>query len=111
NNDMPILYYPGRRKEPNINAAPGTGTPFGPTGLVADQGYEFSPGAMYNAFDNLGGTTAADAPGLSLVDQANDPEKLYLAEMLGDKNQNGYIDNGETAATTGPYLLIASGTD
>src|SRR5690606_3648437 len=38
NNDMPILYYPGRRKEPNINAAPGTGTPFGPTGLVADQG-------------------------------------------------------------------------
>lgn len=113
NNDMPILYYPARLKMPDVSTAPATSDPFTPTGLVADQGYEYSPGALYNAYDNRG-DTAGDVPGLTLEDprtNADHEDHLSLAEMLGDKNQNGFIDEGETAATTGPYLLIASGSD
>jgi hypothetical protein len=34
-----------------------------------------------------------------------------FAAMLGDVNNNGLIDPGEQAASTGPFLLWAAGPD
>jgi type II secretory pathway pseudopilin PulG len=57
---------------------------------------------LYNAFDNFG------------YGQNGVPGYLSDTEMqwvLGDRNNNGRIDPGETAATTAPYLLWTAGAD
>ena len=34
-----------------------------------------------------------------------------MAVLMGDINNNGLVDTGEQAASTGPYLLWAAGPD
>ncbi len=95
-NDMPILYYPAVRKTPDI---------YNGTGFVSNYLADERPLSLYNAADNIGAV----------------PEAL-LRIMLGDIHDgsalpadpttwspDGRINEGETAATTGPYLLITTG--
>ena len=37
--------------------------------------------------------------------------KSVVQVMLGDRNNNGFIDNGEAPATTFPYILWSAGPD
>jgi prepilin-type N-terminal cleavage/methylation domain-containing protein len=81
-NEEPVLYYPARRKAPDINS----GTLF-----VASDPLSERQAALYNSADNVG-----------LMDQET------LRAVLGDLDNNGRINAGEEPATVGPFLLIAS---
>jgi type II secretory pathway pseudopilin PulG len=85
-NNKPILYYP---------AAPGVGIT-SPGGYVSviNPGTIYPSRPVYNGFDNGGVLSVKE-----------------LQFILGDRNNSGFIDPGETAVTTTPYLLWTAGAD
>jgi hypothetical protein len=87
----PILYYvaaPGAAIN-NNNVKSG-----GYVGLQAPTASGYATRPMYNAYDN--------ATYLSLAE---------LQFILGDRDNSGYIDAGESATTTAPFLLWSAGAD
>ncbi len=110
-NGQPILYYPALRSTPDLTVtfddetfAGGTRTRGGfvsvnsPTmgsGLARQDG-------LYNAADNHLHLAAR---------QVDDETNGELNVMLGDLDRDGALGPGETAAYTGPFLLIASDDD
>ena len=88
----PILYFPASLTRPNIRNGPN------PPGFV---GNSTTPAeairSLYNFADNseIFGTTRLS----------------HFRIMLGDRNYNGYIDDRETPAFEGPYLLWTAGPD
>jgi type II secretory pathway pseudopilin PulG len=113
-NNQPILYYPGLARQPNISD--GSASLF-----VNETDQNVVQQSLYNAFDNRGypdraPPDAADPRrfhGLTPVDPDPATYRAFfsLCELLGDTNQNGRIDAGESAVTTAPYLLISGGVD
>ena len=88
-----ILYYPGLRKQPDISKTVTGSSP--PIGQFVDEFNQNQPQlALYNSFDNRAHLT-----------------RLELRRLLGDASDDGVIGAGEQAMMTGPYLLIAVGTD
>ena len=99
----PILYYVAAPLSPNLalpNALAGTGT------MPA-------PAALFDGYDNRGSTTDDTVPGLSVrkPTSGDTDGRHYLYDLLGDADDNGKIDAGETAALTGPFLLLAGGNE
>ena len=92
-----ILYYPARFKSPALSNG---GLFVGPSAGGVPQA------ALFNSFDNEG-----QLPMLKPTGPNADPEERGLALLLGDVNENGLLDVGETAASTGPFLLIAKGSE
>ncbi len=111
-NRHPILYYPARPKQPDIND-PSAGL------FVNEFDQNAMQGSLYNSFDNRGldDGSGNQWPGLSLDDPETNIQlratngQFSLRELLGDIDQNGAIDAGESAVTTAPYLLISGGID
>lgn len=86
--DNTILYYVATGRKPDLGtalAAPAANGPY--VGTTGSAFYD----ASQNSFDVL-------------------PLEA-MRMLLGDKNANGAIDAGETAAHTGPYLLWTAGDD
>ena len=81
-NDQPVLYYPARRKQPDIYVAPF---------FVAAEGPTSQQSALYNAFDNADLVAVGE-----------------LRQLLGDSDADGAINGEEEAVTTGPFLLVAT---
>ena len=104
----PILYYVARPVQPNLSAP----------NAIAGTGIVPAPGSLFDAYDNRGSTPASRPPplppypGLSAQRATWDKDSTnrYLYELLGDTDGDGTIGPGESATTTGPYLLIAGGT-
>ncbi len=90
-NGNPILYYSAALSKPDITQG---------TGYVENQSsYANRNSYLYNYADN---------------DDATEPrftDKKMMRAMLGDYNNNGRIDGGETAKYTGPYILWSAGPD
>jgi prepilin-type N-terminal cleavage/methylation domain-containing protein len=85
----PILYFPASAAKPNIRVA-GSPPPFvGQSEL-----------SMYDLNDNL---RAFDTNAGNAIRK--------MRQMLGDINNNGYIDTTETEAYNGPFILWSSGPD
>ncbi len=105
-NDKPILYFPAKTSKPNLSTSlPGGGKPFidmtgyGQTAVGVNR-----ETSLYNANDNL--------QFFKRFDDTDDTRAMgRFAAMLGDVNNNGLIDPGEQAASTGPFLLWAAGPD
>jgi prepilin-type N-terminal cleavage/methylation domain-containing protein len=101
----PVLYYP---------ATPGGASRIRQTGgFVANYTVPTGPSGstiypLYNAFDNSQDQTAP------LVNSPTGGALLAPTQMtyiLGDRNGDNTIDNGESAVTTEPYLLWSAGPD
>ena len=92
--NKPILYFPASPAKPNIRVA-GSPPPFvGQSELsMYDQSDNFITGS-FTPFDTNGGNAMRK-----------------MRQMLGDINNNGYLDNGESEAYTGPFILWSSGPD
>lgn len=105
--DNPILYFPASLLKTNITVGGGGPAPgyLNATDFSALQRVNTS---LYDMSDNL----IPFRRGVSL-EAANDYSKATkrIRAMLGDMNQNGAIDSGETAATTGAYILWSAGPD
>jgi prepilin-type N-terminal cleavage/methylation domain-containing protein len=113
--DNPILYFPASPAKPNINVAPSAG---GVPPFVADPNSSGNRKAsLFDASDNfvffMSGTDAYNTPTNAIK---------VIRAMLGDfspsddaasTNCNGTIDSdkGESALTTGPYILWSPGND
>jgi prepilin-type N-terminal cleavage/methylation domain-containing protein len=103
-----ILYYPARPGNVDINTVNAAGfvnlaNPNPATPYTAPQ---IAP--LYEAYDNLQveATTAKPfPPGTTLLPVS------AMKTILGDKNGDGAIDNGENAVTQAPYLLWSAGVD
>ena len=96
-NGNPILYYPVLNPQPNIGAP----TPV-PAGFV---------GAYVG---NKGPTTTTLNDPLPMYRGADNSAWLSVAKfrtLMGDLNNNGAIDSGETAAVRGKYVLVSPGPD
>lgn len=89
-NDKPIYYCPARPNGASYINQPG--------GFVAD----YSGTGMQPMYDHA-----------YFIDPNQNPviDLAVMQHALGDANANGYIDNGEQAAFTGPYILWAAGVD
>ena len=106
-NEQPILYYPGLRKTPDLSitlddetfdAGVRTRGTFITVNSPTMAGNLARQEGMYNAADNH----------LHLAARQTDETNGDLNVMLGDLDRDGALGAGETAAYTGPYLLIAS---
>jgi len=82
---------------PNINRAIGQN---GASFIAAGAGPKF------NASDNAQFFARFDDSGQPYVNAVR-----RMQAMMGDTNYNGWIDNGETAAYNGSYILWAAGPD
>ena len=87
----PILYFPAATNKPNIYTTGGY--------VVAGK----SPPGLFDAYDNIEAFRRAGE------NDANVVKRIQL--MLGDLNKNGYIDSGESPASTAPFILWAAGPD
>ena len=87
--NKPILYFPASAAKPNIRAVSSPPPFVGQSEL-----------SMYDLNDNL---RAFDTNAGNAIRK--------MRQMLGDLNNNGYIDNNETEAYTGPFILWSSGPD
>jgi type II secretory pathway pseudopilin PulG len=125
----PILYYPANPAHTVVTVAGlnagsfGAGNSYvGTASGVTPNAAVVTPGgpciSLYNYSDNdtaslnatVGGTpftptTPADGESHPM------PSLSAMEAMLGDYNHDGYIDNGETAATTASFLLWSAGPD
>jgi prepilin-type N-terminal cleavage/methylation domain-containing protein len=116
----PILYYAGNPTHPVIttmgpaaNYGSGgnsyVGTSVGVTPNASIVAPTSTCQSLYNYSDN---DTVALNISLSITDYTPAfPSINTMEAMLGDYNQNGYIDSGEIAASTAPYLLWSAGSD
>jgi prepilin-type N-terminal cleavage/methylation domain-containing protein len=94
-NDKPILYFPAKPGGKANLSKTIAGTP----SFVAQ-----SKISLFDADDNL--------LFFRRFNDASDPHAMArIRALLGDVNNNGLIDAGEEAASTGPYLLWAPGPD
>jgi hypothetical protein len=82
----PILYYPGKKRADT--SQPG--------------GY-LGPNGMFNPNDNIGTGSSDSTTGVMSA-------QMFMV-LMGDVNQNGAIDPGESPAYTGNYVLWSAGTD
>ncbi|MGH7178025.1 MAG: hypothetical protein ACREJC_11640, partial [Tepidisphaeraceae bacterium] len=102
--DNPVLYFPASAAKPNINLANGflRISPTPPTSV--------SRTSLYEPWDNLIAFNRDTPPNWTFANNR-------LAAMLGDFDNgaggppDGRINSGETAATTGPFLLWSAGPD
>lgn len=90
--EKPILYYPGLRKKPDMSKP----VPSAPTiGQFIDEFNQDQPQlALYNSFDNRAHLSRTE-----------------LRKLLGDESDDGIVGPNEKEAASGPYLLIAVGTE
>ena len=104
-NGMPILYFPANPRRPSITSAP----------VLADRYTDPAPGTPAITYLNLQpyydlrDNDIAFSRSQTLADNA-DRLKRFRA-ILGDSNMDNRIDNGETVAGVGPFLLISAGND
>jgi prepilin-type N-terminal cleavage/methylation domain-containing protein len=84
-NNKAYLYFPGANPSPNINA-------------ITPPGYVMS----YTTLPSTSLYNNKDGTALSLA---------HMQLILGDVNNNGYIDGTETPSCTAPYLLWGAGPD
>jgi len=82
----PILYYPAKKG----------------TNITHAGGY-LGPNGMFNPYDNTGIDSSDSTTGVM------SPQMFMV--LMGDVNQNGAIDPGETPAYTGNYVLWSPGLD
>ena len=101
-NDAPILYYP--RLPGNIIVSNNTNSP-APFIGTNDAGVS-APKSAYNANDNV------DLNGDGRLGGQDGPPFTVEAFrfLMGDVNNDGVLNAGETASTDAPYVLIATGT-
>jgi prepilin-type N-terminal cleavage/methylation domain-containing protein len=117
--DHPIAYFPARKAKNNIRLPnPPVGNP---TGGLKDPVTKAYPGlfidqstlSQYNSWDNLLLFIHAVSPWnespISAPHQKIAQKRIRL--MLGDLDDNGYINNGEAPVTEEPYLLWSAGPD
>jgi hypothetical protein len=104
--DKPILYFPAKTSKPDLTRLLSTGgKPFiDMNGYAQAASGASQNAALYNANDNL--------QFFKRYDDTDDTRAMgRFAAMLGDVNNNGIIDPGEQAVSTGPFLLWAPGPD
>jgi general secretion pathway protein G len=87
----PILYFAAAPSKPNVHAAGGY--------VVRGK----SPPALYDADDNL--------ELFRIAGQTDTNVLTDIRMLLGDINDNGYIDTGDKSPIVEPYLLWAAGND
>ena len=111
-NGLPFLYAVARKPAPDLTVA-NTATPANQPYLVT------SPVALYT-FWSGGGSGTSDVGQFGISGDTGTPPApavapswaaLRMQMLLGDLNGNGIIDNGETPAAAGPYILWAAGPD
>jgi general secretion pathway protein G len=92
--DRPVLYYPALNPRVNVNQ--------GQNFLARESGTDPDDDtiAMYRVTDNS-----------AWVDATTNNDNPAFQFAMGDRNNNGRIDSGETAAITGSYVLWLSGPD
>lgn len=102
-NNMPVLYYAAAVKKPDITKQGSGGRA---NGYISDYSSSAnSKTALWDSNDNLDffRWTGTDTQTLAYN---------RFAVMMGDRNRNGYIDNGETAkAIDKEYILWMAGPD
>ena len=118
-NDQPILYYPALARPGDLaddDDGPGFTTVGG--NYISVPSPTQATRSLFSASDNPGSDdtgTPPLQPGLTFRDPANGspalPKRYFLANLLGDANQNGLVDAGESPVTSVPYLLIAGGDE
>jgi hypothetical protein len=105
--NQPILYYPGLPRA-NINADNGYVSAMTFGGATPNR-------PMYNAGAGATNPGPGDTPIITKQNGLTEPiiSQRALRLLLGDRNANGKIEpgEGETAAYTGPYLLMSAGPD
>jgi prepilin-type N-terminal cleavage/methylation domain-containing protein len=112
----PILYFAANPSHPAVTSNTGT---FGAGGSYVGTAQGVTPGnitpptgpcqSLYNYSDNDTVALNTAAGGTPYIAAFSDIK--VMEAMLGDYNMNGYIDNGETAASTAPFLLWSAGPD
>jgi hypothetical protein len=117
----PVLYYAANPSKPSVTVNVTTGGAFGagnsyvgtPPGVspnVAPVAPTGSCQSLYNYADN--DTVALNMGNSSTTDFIPAFSDITVMQvMLGDYNFNGYIDSGESAATTASFLLWSAGPD
>jgi len=101
-NDKPILYFYARQSKPNLSVPLTAGAASVPS-FISQTSF-----SVFNATDNL---IFFERPLQVVPDTDPVLATARMAALLGDANNNGLIDPGEQAASTGPFLLWAAGPD
>jgi hypothetical protein len=117
--DHPIAYFPARKAKNNIRLRnppqtnPGAGIKDPVTGAYPGLYCDLSSLSQYNAWDNLVLFVHPSAPWNEKATTQGDQKKALtrIRAMLGDVNDNGYIDSGESPATDEAFLLWSAGPD
>ncbi len=104
-NGHTILYYPAAPGNPQITGSTGAFVSTAAKGKPLGSGTPPTVRPLYNGFDNnvYGETAPPPYPYMVLL-----PD-IELQYILGDRNNDGVIGMGETAATVQPYLLWTAG--
>ncbi|HZZ43435.1 MAG TPA: type II secretion system protein [Tepidisphaeraceae bacterium] len=116
-NHRPILYFPASPKKLDPTIQTGTAAYIGQTTAASPTPVPLPLTAIqtfvWDLTDNLGVTYTDDtgSSATAFVRNSDTYAVVRISAMLGDMNHNGRIDTGETAATTGPYILWAAGPD
>ncbi|MBV8780735.1 MAG: prepilin-type N-terminal cleavage/methylation domain-containing protein [Phycisphaerae bacterium] len=117
----PILYYPANPAKPIVTSQMNTGSFGSPTGnSLIGTSPGIAPGAapvtptvpcvsMYNYSDNDTNAVQAAIPDTNIPNTF--PDITVVEAMLGNYAHNGYINPGETANSTTPFLLWSAGPD
>jgi prepilin-type N-terminal cleavage/methylation domain-containing protein len=101
----PILYFPASTGRPNVRVA-ATGVQPQP---YVDVQTTSDVGSRFDARDNLGAATTPFGPFTRNATDAADALKR-IRFILGDRNDNGYIDGTETPIER-PFVLWSAGPD
>jgi type II secretory pathway pseudopilin PulG len=92
----PVLYYPSRNRRADVRVATSGYIDVGPTPSPTDDPRLVLRRRVFNSFDNTPEYLA---------------DRLTFAIVMGDTNNNGLIDNGDTQRAGSDYVLWTAGPD